>query len=153
MKSNLLDKTTLPVMLFSFVMLILLFSTKHITFIENTKDLESALFGLFFLIPIIFLAIAFNHKATLFNIVLTKKDIKSKYHRELFINELKLSKTSKIKLYSFFKEYCIVTLNKGKLEISYCSHHNLDINNDNDICFITEEINSMLEMRYKPSHV
>jgi hypothetical protein len=151
MKHNLSTKTVIPINIFLFLIFVLIFLIKQSSSIENIKELQVALFASFLIVPILFLLWSANKKVSLFNIELKTEDINNIYYKHLLIEELSLSKNSKLKLYSFFKESLFVKLNEGTLEIKYFSHHNINIKSVQDVNFIKKEFNDMLKNRYKLS--
>lgn len=151
MKHNLSTKTVMPINIFLFLIFVLIFLIKQSSSIENIKELQVALFASFLIAPILFLLWSANKKVSLFNIELKTEDINNIYYKHLLIEELSLSKNSKLKLYSFFKESLFVKLNEGTLDIKYFSHHNINIKSVQDVNFIKKEFNDMLKNRYKLS--
>jgi hypothetical protein len=149
MKYNLSNKTVMPINIFLFLIFLLIFLIKQSNSIENIKELTVALFYSLLIVPVLFLLWSANKKVSLFNIELKTKDINNIYYKHLLIAELSLSKNSKLKLYSFFKESLCVEINEGTLYIKYFSHHNINIKSVKDVNFIKKEFNDMLKNRYK----
>jgi hypothetical protein len=151
MNYNLSIKTIIPFIFILLFAIIVMLLSKYNPLIESINYFMSASLYFTVISSVAVFLWAGTKSVSLSTIILKQSDVKYNYHREMLMAELK--PTNKIKIYSFFKESCFVSLDKGDLLINYKSHNNLNINSTNDIAFIKDDVNEMLSIRYKQSHV